>query len=200
MANDDFFRWAGTAILVGTVVTSGFYRARADRAGGKLPAKPEGLPATSIRVAIGFLVLAALLLPIVAPSAARWITVRLPFEVRLVGLGLAAAAWPLLWWTLASIGTNISPSISTRDRASLVTHGPYRFVRHPLYTGGFLALLGAGLCLQSVPLLLSLPFLIGWLPRRASQEEANLTAAHGEAYREYAGRTGRFIPQVFAKR
>lgn len=195
MTDDSFFRWASGGLLAGAIFTSGFYRARADRLGGKLPAKPEGLPATPIRVAIGLLVWGALLLPIVAPSVVRWMTVELPRGVRFLGLALTAGAWPILWWTLATIGTNISQSISTRANASLITHGPYRFVRHPLYSAGFLALLGLGLSLQSIPLLVGVVALVAWLPRRASREEDNLTASYGDSYREYAKRTGRFIPR-----
>lgn len=194
--SDAFFRWAGAVLLTGMVLTSGFYRARAERIGGRLPAEPEGLPAIPLRVASGLLVLAALILPIISPRAADVVSVRLPEGVRLAGLALTTLAWPFLWWVLASIGTSISQSVSTRANATLVTHGPYRWVRHPLYTGGFLAFLGLGLALESGPLLAGLILLIWWLPRRASREEANLVASYGDAYRAYQQRTGRFIPRL----
>ncbi|MFN0179207.1 MAG: methyltransferase family protein [Gemmatimonadales bacterium] len=196
MANDGWIRVGSGALLLALIVTSGFYRARAERKGGLLPARPDGLPATSVRVAIGIAVWAALLLPILAPSTVGWISAPLPSVLRLAGLGLLGGAGLLLWWTLASIGDNISPSTSTRAGARLVTEGPYRFVRHPLYTGGFLAMLGIGLANQSIPLLAAVPILLWWLPRRVRDEERNLTASYGDAYRAYQTRTGRFLPRL----
>ena len=75
------------------------------------------------------------------------------------------------------------------------TRGLYRLVRHPLYTGGFVALLGLGLALASIPLLAAIPILIWWLPRRVDTEEQNLIASHGDGYRDYQRRTGRFVPR-----
>jgi protein-S-isoprenylcysteine O-methyltransferase Ste14 len=196
MANDGWIRLGSGALLLALIVTSGFYRARAERRGGPLPARPDGLPATWGRVAIGIAAWAALLLPILAPSTVGWISVPLPAGLRLIGLGLLGGAGLVLWWTLASIGDSISPSTSTRAGARLVTEGPYRFVRHPLYTGGFLATLGIGLANQSIPLLAALPILLWWLPRRVHGEEQNLTASYGEAYRAYQARTGRFLPRL----
>jgi protein-S-isoprenylcysteine O-methyltransferase Ste14 len=194
MTEDTFFRWAAGLVLTGTVVTSGVYRARADRLGGTLPRKPEGLPSVMLRL----LMLSAVLLPILAPSAVRWLSIDLPTWARAIGLGLSILAWPILWWTLASIGTNISQSISTRADATLVTHGPYRLVRHPLYSAGFLAVLGMALSVQSIPLMVAVLLLVGWIPRRAEREEANLTASFGDAYRAYREQTGRFIPRLIA--
>jgi protein-S-isoprenylcysteine O-methyltransferase Ste14 len=198
MRPDSAIRLASATVLVGAVATSGFYRARAERLGGRLPTSIEGRPAASLRVAIGLVVVAAIVAPIVAPSWAGIITVPLPPGVRLLGLGLAIAAWPFLWWTLATIGTGISPSVSTRADATLVTSGPYGLVRHPLYSGGFLAFLGLGLSLQSIPLLIGVAILLWWLPQRVRREEANLTTSYGDGYRAYCHRTGRFLPRLRA--
>lgn len=196
MADDRWIRLGSGALLLALIVTSGVYRGRAERRGGALPAKPDGLPATSIRVAIGIAVLSALLLPILAPSTVAWMSVPLPAGLRLVGLGLLGAAGVVLWWTLASIGDNISPSTSTRAGARLVTEGPYRFVRHPLYSAGFLAVLGIGLANESTPLLAGVAMLLWWLPRRVHGEEQNLVASYGDDYRVYQTRTGRFLPRL----
>ncbi|MBM4185696.1 MAG: isoprenylcysteine carboxylmethyltransferase family protein [Gemmatimonadetes bacterium] len=197
---DEFFRWVNGIMLAAMITTSGFYRARAHRLGGALPARPDGLPAVWVRVGFGLIVWAALLLPIVAPATVPWITVTLPDGVRLAGLALAMAAWAWLWWTLASIGVNISESTSTRAGASLVTHGPYRLVRHPLYSGGFLACIGFGVSMGSLPLLLATAILVWWLPRRVQGEEEHLVEAHGESYRRYQATTPKFIPRLFGNR
>lgn len=195
---DGFIRWTSGAILLTAIITSGFYRARAHRQGGALPARADGLPTVRLRLLSGLVVWAAVLLPIAAPAVVPWIVVPLPNAIRLAGLALAVAAWLVLWWTLASLGNNISPSTSTRAGATLVRHGPYRLVRHPLYSGGFMACLGLGLATESIPLLVAVVGLLWWVPRRVRNEEANLVASYGDRYRDYQANTPPLVPRFKA--
>lgn len=195
ISSDGVIRWTSGAILLAALVTSGTYRARAHRRGGALPARPDGLPTVGLRLVAAVVVSAGVLLPTVAPGVLPWILVPLPNAFRLAGLALAVAAWLVLWWTLASLGNNISPSTSTRAGATLVRHGPYRLVRHPLYSGGFMACLGLGLATESIPLLVSVVGLLWWVPRRVRNEEANLIASYGDQYRDYQASTPPFVPR-----
>lgn len=86
--------------------------------------------------------------------------------------------------------------VVTRREQALVTHGPYRWVRHPLYDVVFVwkfskALLTANWLIG----LLGLAALT-MLVARTRVEEAKLAERFGEEYRAYAGRTGKFFPSL----
>lgn len=196
MTDDRFFPMASSVFLLSAIAISGVYRARAARQGGKLPDRPEGAPPIAVRLAIALVVGSLVGLPLINAEFGRWLTVDVPRWIRWVGFVLAGAALPGIWWTVATIGVNISESVSTRHGASLVVRGPYRFVQHPLYSLGFVLLLGIGLMLGSAPLWLGCLGLCWWLPRRVAVEERNLASAFGEAHRDYRRRTGRFYPRL----
>ena len=188
------FRLAAAPILVVAIAIAGYYRARADRSGGALPAEPRRRK-VSLQLAIGLVMWGTLLFEIVAPSLVPWSRLLLPNTLRWLGVGVGLAMILLLWWTMRSIGSNVSRSTSTRAGASLVTHGPYRWIRHPIYTTGVGLYLAFALMLDSKPIFAFVVILVIWLPFRVRDEERSLLASYGEAYRAYIGRTGRFLPR-----
>lgn len=114
------------------------------------------------------------------------------FGIVLFGIGLGLNVWAM--WVLHGLYTI---RLSVREEHRLVTHGPYRIVRHPGYFGFVLALPGMGLALGSLAILAFVPFLIAWLVVRIQDEEAMLVAEFGEAYRAYQRRTKRLIPFLY---
>ncbi|MGC9196934.1 MAG: methyltransferase family protein [Syntrophobacteraceae bacterium] len=99
-------------------------------------------------------------------------------------------------FTLLALGA-LGRSFSLIPQArKLVTTGPYRFVRHPVYVGEILGALGLVVWACSIPKVLVFLVLIGCEVYRALQEENLLREAFCE-YDEYAGRTKRFIPGIF---
>jgi protein-S-isoprenylcysteine O-methyltransferase Ste14 len=121
----------------------------------------------------------------------------LPEWVRWVGVGLALISLPLGYWVLVSLGNNISPTQGTRHGHQLVTHGPYRFVRHPLYSVGLLAYTALALMTAMWWVLVGLLPGLVFILLRTPREEARLIETFGDAYRAYARRTGRFLPKLF---
>jgi protein-S-isoprenylcysteine O-methyltransferase Ste14 len=102
----------------------------------------------------------------------------------------------LIYWVFSSLGNNVSPTVITRARHTLVTHGPYRWVRHPLYTTGMLSYLSFALLAEIwLIFLIAVPAFIV-LAVRTSKEEARLVERFGEDYRGYMRRTGRFLPRL----
>lgn len=196
MTDDGFFRAASGVLLLSAIGVSGFYRSRAARQGGKLPDRPDGVVPPAIRLTLVLVIVALVVAPWVSPRFASMLTVDLPNWARWLGLGLTTAAWPAIWWTVATIGNNISETASPRQGAGLVVRGPYRLVQHPLYSIGFVALLGIGLMLGSLVLLAGVAGLLWWLPRRVAVEEQNLAIAFGDAHQAYRRRTGRFVPRL----
>jgi protein-S-isoprenylcysteine O-methyltransferase Ste14 len=109
----------------------------------------------------------------------------------LLGLGAALGLWAL--WANRPGNFNIVPQ--PRAGARLVTHGPYRWARHPMYTA--VLLFCAGLVAVSASIWAGLGWivLVTVLARKAAMEEALITQAHPD-YAAYAARTRRFLPWV----
>jgi protein-S-isoprenylcysteine O-methyltransferase Ste14 len=94
-----------------------------------------------------------------------------------------------------SLGSNLTDTVMTRRDAHFVDHGPYRFVRNPMYSGILIVGASLGLALGTwlVPLAGIAMFLI--LARRTRIEETYLVARFGDQYRSYMTRVGRFFPR-----
>jgi len=113
--------------------------------------------------------------------------------VALCALGAAA----LFQWAARTMGRNWSLVARVREDHQLVTDGPFRWVRHPIYAAMALLLVGWALTGgRETYLLIALPiFLIGTLIR-TTQEEALLQRQFGAHYDDYAARVKRFVPGV----
>ncbi len=111
--------------------------------------------------------------------------------VFLVIVGLAFSIW-----ARAVLGTNWSGVVAVKVDHELIVRGPYRWVRHPIYTGALLALLGSGLaagqCRGLVAFAIALIAL--WLKSRA--EERWMTREFGERYVAYRQATRALLPFV----
>jgi protein-S-isoprenylcysteine O-methyltransferase Ste14 len=96
------------------------------------------------------------------------------------------------------LGPFFSGTVHVEKDQPIVERGAYRFLRHPSYTGGFLISTGIGLTLTnwlSVGLM-ALGSGVGYLFRVRAEERALLETL-GEPYRQYMGRTKRFVPFAF---
>src|SRR3954454_2959492 len=143
---------------------------------------------------LGWITLVAYL---INPARMAWASVALPTWLRWIGafLGLFAVP-PLLFWTFQSLGRNLTDTVVTRREHTLVTHGPYRWVRHPFYV--VVSLWGLSLSLLTANWLLALLGVaaVTMLVTRTRVEEAKLAERFGDEYRTYARRTGRFFPRL----
>lgn len=105
-------------------------------------------------------------------------------------LGLALAVWARLY-----IGRNWGTPMSHKDEPELVTTGPYRLIRHPIYTGLILAMLGTALA-TTLYGLIAAAVLAGFFIYSATREEAYLTEQFQDTYRAYKRSTKMLIPFV----
>ena len=114
-----------------------------------------------------------------------------------IGVALAVTGIALTFASQAAMGTSWRIGVDENERTELVTTGPFARVRNPIFTAMLLAALGLALM---VPTVWSIAALIALLIALELQvrviEEPYLLTAQGEEYREYASRTGRFLPGI----
>jgi protein-S-isoprenylcysteine O-methyltransferase Ste14 len=194
--NEELIYRGLTLVLLSLIFgISATFRRRADREGGALQGE-NGLRLVVVLRLLSLLVLLPLLGYLINPAWVAWARLDLPDWARWLGVAGGALAAPLATWVLSSIGTNISPSHATRAGHQLITHGPYRWVRHPLYSAGLLLCVSltllTALWTLGVGMLVPLAVLLWRTPR----EEARLVETFGEEYRAYMRRTGRFFPRI----
>ncbi len=89
--------------------------------------------------------------------------------------------------------------VRRREKTALVTVGPYRFVRHPIYGFQIVILAGVVLLLPTAASLAALALHLVCSYTKAFDEEVYLAGVHGEAYGEYVQRTGRFAPCILCR-
>ena len=196
--NENFFRILAAVILITGMAISSYYRRKADRdSGEKLSRNADGnAMMTVIRVG-GLILWLSPFVYLINPAWMAWAKVGFPDWVRWLGVGFGILCTLGIYWLFSSIGTGITPVSTTRKEHKLVTSGPYRWVRHPLYTVGSSMFVAFGMMADNwfIALLGVLAF-IG-MAIRTSKEEANLLEKFGDEYREYMKRTGRFLPKLF---
>jgi protein-S-isoprenylcysteine O-methyltransferase Ste14 len=122
------------------------------------------------------------------------------FEVHslvlgVVGVVVFATGIALAVWARIYLGRNWGMPTSQKDDPELVTTGPYRFVRHPIYTGILLGGLGTALATNLIGVIV-VGVLGAYFYYSASVEEKNLTAAFPAAYPAYRASTKMLIPFV----
>jgi protein-S-isoprenylcysteine O-methyltransferase Ste14 len=145
----------------------------------------------------GLVALIALVAYLINPSWMGWAYLPLPTWLRWIGACLAVFALPLLlFWTFHSLGKNLTDTVVTRREHTLVTHGPYRWVRHPFYDVVLLGVVSMSLLTANWLLALSGLTTFAMLVVRTRIEEEKLIERFGDEYRAYMARTGRFLPRL----
>ena len=119
-------------------------------------------------------------------------------SVFFVGIGLMLLGIALRWYSARILGKYFTFDVAIHGGHALIEAGPYRYIRHPSYSGALLSLLGFGMALGNwAGLAVSLSCLGAAYAYRIPIEETALTAALGDPYRQYARRTWRLVPFLF---
>ena len=190
------YRLGFALILSVTILISGYHRAKARRAAPSVPRRAEGRRLIVLRAAFAVPLFLTLLLYMASPRWVGWARVPLPGAVRSTALVLAAMTIPFTWWVFRSLGASVSETVLTRPGQRLVTRGPYRWIRHPLYSGAVTLLAALSLVAANWLMALLTAAVALALPSLARREEANLVAHFGDDYVEYMSRTGPFVPGI----
>ena len=113
-----------------------------------------------------------------------------------MALPLTAAGVAVAFWARWHLGTNWSGVVTLKEGHELIRTGPYRRIRHPIYTGILLALFGTMLEIREVRGLIAVA--IVWISFyvKARREDSFLAQEFGERFREHAQHTGMFLPKM----
>jgi protein-S-isoprenylcysteine O-methyltransferase Ste14 len=198
--NENIFRILAALILFTGVGISSYFRSKADKESGeKIPRKVDGTIMMNIIRIAGITLWFSPLIYLINPLWMAWSKIGLIESIRWIGVVLGVLCVLGIYWLFSSIGRGISPTSATRQQHQLVTSGPYRWVRHPLYTVGASLFISFGLMADNwfIATLGILAFIA--MAARTPKEEANLIEKFGDEYREYMKTTGRFLP-YFGKR
>jgi protein-S-isoprenylcysteine O-methyltransferase Ste14 len=138
-----------------------------------------------------------LIRPYGLPLALRQRFVAEPPSIALTALVLVIAGMLLAYWARVHIGRNWSGQVVVKEGHTLITSGPYRWVRHPIYSGMTIALVGTALATCAPYGFIALALILFGFLVRVRLEEALMRETFPFDYDAYSRRTARLIPGVF---
>jgi protein-S-isoprenylcysteine O-methyltransferase Ste14 len=193
---DAVFRIILPGILIAFAAHRGYYVHKHGKEENTLKKRAEGLP-SKIAGVLGLAGFIAIIAYVIQPNWLSWAILPLPLWLRWTGVGMTLLGFALLQWSQTTLGKNWSDTPRMIKEQSLVTGGPYRFIRHPIYTA-FILIMGS-------TLLISANWLIGlaWIgmtllevASRIGFEESLMLEYFGDQYRDYMKKTGRLFPKL----
>lgn len=150
-----------------------------------------------LRFFVGIPLILCILVYLFRPQILAWASIPLGRISRGTGATVFAISLALLIWVQNALGKNFSTDLRIRSGHTLVTWGPYRYVRHPMYTALLLTFMGMGLLTANWFIGgAGIVVLIVIMVSRTPKEEAMMLATFGENYKRYAGSTGRYLPRL----
>ena len=205
MNTESIFQITAIVLLVSGMSISIYFRHRAFRAGiqsgDEISARREERPLLlALRSVFGLALWLGSMAYLINPPWMEWSQLPLPVWIRWAGAGIGLLGVPLLYWVFSSLGRNVTRTTAIRKEHALVTYGPYRFVRHPLYSIGMLNFLGFCLLSANWFILVSALVTFATILMRTPLEEQRLLEKFGNEYRNYMDRTGRYWPVINLKR
>ncbi len=198
MDNELIFRIILGILFLITLLTRRYYerQAAATAEGGLLQDRDDQrmIAVQSVLLTISLI---ALIVYVINPGWMDWSTIELPDWLRWIGAIPGIFGAVLLVWTHRVLGLNFFGGMKIREEHQLIRGGPYRWMRHPMYTA--FILLGLGFTLLSGNWLIGGAWLsatILVIATRMAAEEGMMVKQFGEEYEDYRRRTGRLLPRL----
>lgn len=196
MDNETLFRIILAFLVVAMYIPRRYYQELSSRSvqGGLKQDRDEKGVITSQTVFLTLSML-GLIVILIKPAWMAWSTFPLPGWLRWLGVVLATLGTALLIWTHMALGENFFGGMKIREEHELVTTGPYRYIRHPMYLA--FILLGLGYLFLAANWFIGGTWLLATLLTLLSRrdEEEMLLEEFGDDYSTYMDRTGKFFPR-----
>jgi len=197
METQTIFRIILPILIVSFVAHRGYYTRKSARPENDTLKKREEGIVSKIAGLLGMAGFLSMVVYVINPTWLSFASLSLPAWLRWTGVGIALVGFALLQWSQVTLGKSWSDTPRMMKEQTLITSGPYRSIRHPIYTA-FLLILGSTLFISS-------NWLIGlcWIGMtilevvsRIAFEESLMIEYFGEQYSEYMQKTGRLFPKV----
>lgn len=207
MNGDLFFRILFLVLFVPGVAIRGYYarRVRATRKRRSMKERladtvqAEGKAGTILLIAQGiYLIIIVPFYLLFSPSLC-WFHLPIPDWLRWLGVGLGFLSLPFLAWVHYVLDKHWDISLTLQENHKLVTTGPYRRIRHPMYTAHIVYFLTWVLVSANLLLLTNYILTILLIVLRIPKEEQMLLDQFGDEYRAYMNQTGRLLPRFRQK-
>ena len=125
-----------------------------------------------------------------------WMQLILPSFVRWLGILVDVIVILTMVWVGIHLGKQVSGTLEIKKGHELVTSGPYKYIRHPMYLVYLVFNLGLLIvCLNLIAIVIIIIGILVLIPRMRSEEQM-MIEQFGEPYREYMKRTGRLFPKI----
>jgi len=195
--NETIFRIILPILIVAFIAHRGYYvKTKSKPEDATLKKREEGI-VSKIAGLLGMAGFVSMLAYVINPTWLAFADLSFPIWLRWAGVGIALIGFALLQWAQMTLANSWSDTPRMMKEQTLITSGPYRMIRHPIYTA-FILILGSTLFISS-------NWLVGlcWLTMtvmevisRVGFEESLMLEYFGEQYREYMKRTGRLFPRL----
>lgn len=196
MNHDSTLRAVLIVVMLVLLPVGMYHRVKSQATREKLDRRQEGLFILATLRPLGAALWFGAFAWMINPGWMAWSSVSLPDWSRWMGVGALLIGSALLVWTFRTLGKNLTDTVVTRAKHTLVVHGPYRWIRHPLYSSAGLLVVAVSLITGNWFFFATGVALLCLLIMRTRTEEANLVARFGDSYQKYMERTGRFVPRL----
>lgn len=199
MENEMVFRFLLLLLLVSFVGNRAYYTRKSGRPQeDSINERDNGTKAALVANLLSILALISTLVYLVYPQWMLWASLPLPEWVRWLGVGAALLGFTILQWAHHALGKNWSDQPRLLNDQTLITVGPYHWIRHPIYTA-FLFIMVA-IFLISANWFIGLSWILATLIEvgsRIKYEEAIMIEQFGSQYLNYREKTGALFPFLY---
>lgn len=197
MNTEILFRILLPVVIVTFALHRGYYVKYHSQPGDETMKKREEGTLSRIAGLLGMAGFASMVAHVINPDWLSFASLPFPGWVRWTGVGIAILGFVLLQWAQVTLADNWSDTPRMMKGQALITSGPYRTIRHPIYTA-FILILGSTLFISSNGLigLCWAGMVTLEVFSRIRFEESLLLEFFGEQYREYMKKTGRLLPRI----
>jgi protein-S-isoprenylcysteine O-methyltransferase Ste14 len=129
----------------------------------------------------------------------RWVDfarLEAPAALRWTGVPIGVLGVALFNWMFRHLALNVTSTSMPRATATLVTTGPYRWIRHPMYSAALILIVASTLLTANLVVAAAGLIMFVLLAARSRLEEQRLVEKFGDAYRAYQRTTGKFLPRL----
>lgn len=207
MDDDLIFRLLFLVIFLAGSAIRGYYtrllypkrKKRSMRERWKDTAQAEGKGCAILLMGLGIYLVIAVPIYLFFSPRMVWSQLPIPDWLQWLGVGLGIISLPFLFWVHHTLSTYWTVSLELQEDHTLVTSGPYRWIRHPMYTVHIVYFLTWVLVSANLLLLINYILTIVLIFVRIPKEERMLLEQFGDEYRAYKQRTGLLLPRFRRK-